>query len=218
MNRTQRTEREKELRELYEQYSETWRSRNQHGHWVDVEPYQRGWIRSFTLRDDIKNRRDARYIKQALDLINNRVYSHREDFLHRDWKTGKWVPIEQRVHSIPEKKWEGLSTNLQKLFERRLMKYQYSNHTYYAYCIKYEWYFVFKIEPNMIDQHWVPDSDWETHCAEIRNRIDRNHLWPKINKALGVSRYHTDYDWYPVWLRHKHGDDIVIYDEDLSEE
>jgi len=198
-----KTDNEKELRKLWSEYNNSWKVSKERGQYVEVEPYQSGWIRYFIPRQDIKNRTDIRWIRQALDLINNTRFCHNKDFIVKDSK-GKYVPIEQRLGSISEEKYESLVQNVKKLFEKRQFVQKYSKQIYFRYCFKLEWYFEYQIEPNIVTHHWMPDPEWETHVAEISHRIGRNNLWPKINRMLGSSTKYKEWRLSPK-LKNKYG-------------
>jgi len=208
--RNSKTDKEKNLRKLWMEYRDTWNKRKDRGQYVDVEPYQSGWIRYYVPRQDIKNRTDIRYIKQALDLINSVVRSGREDFTYKNTK-GVYKPISQKLKSISEKKWESLSPNVKKLFVYREYRNEWTKKTYFAYGFKFEWYFEFEVEPCIITQQWLPDSDWETYVAELNHRIERNNLWPQINKMLGVSSNHREWK-LPLHVKNKRGMLFVLDD------
>jgi hypothetical protein len=219
MLRNKKEYEQKKLRKLAEEYHSSFKKRRESGEWVSVEPYQQGWVRYFSLRDDIKNRKDARYIQQALNLVNTEVYSHREDFKRKDYKTGKYVPIEQKLNYLLEKDYENLSPNLQKLFVKREVRMKYSPKTFFAYFFIHEWYFVFKKEPNIITQRWLPDEEFESHIAEMQNKIYRDNLYPKINKAYSRPTSYKAKGWkIPMDVKNKRGvflnDDM--YDVDID--
>lgn len=84
MNITKQEKDYKEFLALEKRYNELWeqlRKRN----WIPLpEPIQKGWEISFVLRDDIKRRKDAPEIQQALDLVQH-------SFRTRDLKLVKQV-------------------------------------------------------------------------------------------------------------------------------
>jgi hypothetical protein len=84
------------------------------------------------------------------------------------------------------------------------------------YAFRNDFWFVFKIEPNMIHYHWHPDPEWESHCAEITHKLDRENLWPKINKMLGVSTHYRQKGWkVDKWLKNERGE--IMTDEGYEE-
>jgi len=214
--RTNRDIKERQLRQLYEQFIDTWKMDKEHGSWVKVEPYQRGWTRVFTLRDDIKNRDDVADIRQVLHMVNTKVFCRNEDFLHYDWKQKKDVPIEQHPRKLMEEQYNALTEKQQSYFskttviETRTFPF-HKKEMVVRYEVKNPFWYVFLIEPNMIEYHWHPDPEWESHCAEITHKIDRENLWPKINKMLGAStHYHRG--WKPdAWMRNKSGE-VMTYE------
>jgi hypothetical protein len=207
---------EKELRKLWKEYENLWKiARNkENGYLVEVEPYQKGWARYYVLREDIKNRNDARTIQQALDLINSERVSNREDFTVKDYKAGKYVPMKQPLNNVTEKKWETLSPSVQKWFVKRQLVEKYSNRVYYAYVFKLDYFFEFKVEPNIITHHWIPDSEWATRQAELSHKLQRENLWPKINKMLGASAQPKNWK-LPQHVKNKRG--MFYSSEDFEE-
>lgn len=214
MLRNHREEKDKELRKLCETYNELHNNKYKAGSWVDVEPYQRGWVRNFVLRDDAKNRTDVRHMRQCLDMVNTSIYCHREDFKRKDYKTGKWEPISQKLGYITPDKFNKLDEKLQSYFydgmwyegevRRRLVR---------GYRLKNDFYYVYEVNPNIVTQQWLPNSEHESKIAEIGHYIERNNLWPKISKALGHSSGYRDDS---VYYRNKLGN--VISHDDLDYE
>ena len=198
----------KALRRLYNEYSKQWKERFQHGEWVKVNPpYQKGWLRFFDLRDDIKRRRDASRIKKALELVNNTTYCRRKDFTTYNYTKKKRVPIEQTPRFISEEKFLELDPSIQKFLEKR----QYTEKTYFGkkikvgYTLRYDYWVVFVIEPNMVVERWVPDPKWESKMAEITNKIHRDNLWPKMSKEFGWKMNYKEITM-TEWLRNKRGE------------
>ena len=202
MLRNHKTEEHKKLRRLWNEYVKLQKSRKTSGEWIDVEPYQRGWVRSFVLRDDAKNRTDAREMQQVLDKINNTVYCNNEKFLHRNWKTGKMEPIPQRPKYLNDAEYNALTEKQKSFFEQRTWiankvtvagRGNSAEKKYVTgYVFRNDFYLVFKIEPNIVTEHWIPNQEIESRYGELSSHFEKNGLWGKFNKAMHWS---TGYEW-----------------------
>ena len=208
-------DKEKKLRKLWNEYKESWALRKNHGKWVKVDPYQRGWIRRFDLREDIKNREDSPYIREALTFINNTLFCRERDFLQYNYRTKKMVPMEQKIGTVSPVQYDGFDEKMKSYFVRKDVLHIFQPFTKKMwttrYEFKYDFWFEYVIEPNIIEYQWVPDPDWETHIAELEHRIERENLWPKINKMLGVSA-HSPEDYEGPYFKNKYGE-VNIDDE-----
>lgn len=221
MNRTQRDEKDKELRRLWRKYRETWDKSREHGQWVTVNPYQHGWLRKYQPRPDIKNRNDIRFIRQALDLLNSTVYCRNKNFMRHSWRDKKDVPIEQPLRKLTEEQFNKLSEKMQSYFTRSICIETFfwpyhQKREVVRYIFKHPFWFEFIVEPNIVVAHWLPDSEWESYCAEISNHIQRNGLWPKIGKAMGWKQHPPELREGPYY-KNKNGDaltdEIFEYDD-----
>mgnify|MGYP007082080505 CR=1 FL=1 len=139
-----RKQQEKELRRLNKEYITAWRLSNDKGYYQEIEPVQRGWIRFFVLRDDIKNRKDARDIQQVLDRINVTIYCHRYDFLTRNWKTKKMVPMEHRLKTLDDANYQKLSEKHKSYFTKMLMYDKTFKRFAVRWAFKSEFFFIHK--------------------------------------------------------------------------
>lgn len=197
MQRNHKTEEHKKLRKVYEEYRNLQDARWDSGTWVDVEPYQKGWYRHYVLRDDAKNRRDAREMQQVLNMINTRTYCRNEDFLQKNWKTGKMEPIPQRLQWLTEQKYEMLSEKHKSFFvkhqwiENRWVYGRKEKFVVMGYVFRDSFYLVLKKEPYIIVQHWIPDQELESRYGELRESMKRNNVWNKLNKAMDWSTGHN---------------------------
>lgn len=228
MQKTHRDEQEKTLLKLYREYRDTWDRRKNHGTWVEVTPYQKGWVRFYVLREDARNRNDANRLRKVLDLVNYKKYCPREDFtipLRKNGRVvkGKRVPIDQKLNWLTEKQYSELPDDIRKYFvrqtwtERRMYPTKHYV-TIVGYVPTMPEYFVFQVEQNIITHHFVPDGEWESHVAEIQNKIDRENLWPKINKALSRSM-HNGYHFHDersVYAKNRYGE--FLTKEDLEQD
>lgn len=215
MFRNHRDEKEKELIRFFDTWDKLWaRSRNS-GTWIDIEPYQRGWVRKFKLRDDAKNRVDAQYMRQVLDLVNNKLYSRNQDFQKKNWKTGKLENIPQKLGRISSAKYDTLNEKLKSYFSRIDVFYKLYNKYVTEYEVCDDYYYVYEINPNIITQHWVPDAEIESLLGEMNQKIRRDNLWPKVAKARGQSSGYHHYKLTP-YMKNKMGDIIESDDFDIE--
>lgn len=226
MKRTHKDEEEKKLRRLWKEYEQTRRNRwardESAGHWEAVEPYQNGWTRRFVLREDIRNRTDARDIRQALDLINSDQFSRRQDFLWMNWKTGQLEPRGQKLNWITVEKYETLGEKLKSCFVYR----EWSDYEGYlhkkkvdkkGYFIKHEYWFVLAITPNIITHHWIPDTTYDSRHQELHNKIFKGGLYGKVSKSMGWSQ-HTKDNMRTPKMQNKYGTAMLESDFDLHED
>lgn len=207
-----KTEKEKEIRRLWNQYLELSDAKRHNGTWIDVEPYQRGWVRTYDLRDDIKNRNDAPEVREVLKIINSTLFCRNKEFTRLRSKK-KEEPIPQPLLRITPEKYNELNEKCQSFFVKRELVEHYisRNITVTRYEFKNDFWFVFVIEPNIITRHWLPDGEIESRYAELTHRFNRDNLWPKLNKVLGVSS-HPYLDMR--WVQNKYGQSFT--DDDLD--
>jgi hypothetical protein len=213
--RNHRDEKEKELIRFFDKYDELWRSRKDSGTWVDVEPYQQGWIRKFELRDDAKNRSDAAYMRQVLDMVNVTKYSRRQDFKFKNWKTGQWENMPQRLKHISVEKYDKLTEKLKSYFGEVYRFEKYSKKIIREFAVRNDFYYVYAIEPNIVTQHWIPDAEVESLLGEMNEKINRNNLWPKLAKVRGHTVHYKDWRLTP-YMKNKLGEMVDEKDFDVE--
>lgn len=204
---------EKKIRRLYTEYKGSWKKSKDSGHFVEVNPYQRGWIRVYDLRDDIKNRKDAIFIRQMLDMLNSQAFCRTKDFAHKSWTTGEMIPFKQPLKTLTPEKYEKLSDRMKKHFVLRQEYVKYSNVMRNYYAFVYDYWFVFKIKPNIVTHHWIPDGEVESRYQKLRdNLFGSKYLWPKAGKAAGFSVRGRD-DWYDTY---KNADGYIFTEDDFD--
>lgn len=152
--------------------------KTQDGKWVEVEPYQNGWIRYYTLRSDIKNRNDAHIILQLLEKINSKRFCRKKDFLEYSYKHKKWVDIKQPLLTLTEKEYNTLSDRQRKYFN--LYKHIYPNipgnpaREEIRAEFTFDYFFIFTISENIVTHHWIPDAEWQARTTELFDYLFTN--------------------------------------------
>src|SRR4029078_1937661 len=71
---------DKQLIQLYQEERELYWQIRELGCVPLIPPFQRGWKRSFVLRDDVARSPQAKFFQNILDKINTRDWSYRKDF------------------------------------------------------------------------------------------------------------------------------------------
>jgi hypothetical protein len=75
--------------------------------WTELKPpFQRGFIRFFILRDDVRRTKEAPFFEKLLEKINTLQWSYRRDFKRKRKRFGK------KVYAIREQKGNSSGRNL----------------------------------------------------------------------------------------------------------
>ncbi|HTI08211.1 MAG TPA: hypothetical protein VL832_06630 [Puia sp.] len=195
--RSQKEDFNKRLIQLAKQRNKCWQARRQLP-WIPLtEPYQKGWIRFFVLREDVKRSRNAVFYQTLLDKIN--TFQHHSDKMFkvkRRWRGKKIYEVKaQSLKEISEWEWNSPKCKLteqEKMFFYRKETLDYSGRNIiiqYAYVDP--WRFVLQIRPYMITKIKMIDADLEREIQQLENHIEKNHLQHKIYKMTKGRRQHS---------------------------
>lgn len=165
------------------------------------KPIRSGYMKFFVLRPDIANSSEAGMYRQILHYVQSTVYSRNKDFLRKDYKTKKMIPLEHRPKAIGHKDWNKLidgtfNAKQQQMFERVWKQTGIKNPKvgHFQYEFLKDWTFIEKIEPHYKTHTLLLDPDLESELDQISNKIERNNLDPRIDKLLGCGN-NRDYDY-----------------------
>ncbi|NIF07315.1 hypothetical protein F3J23_17990 [Chryseobacterium sp. Tr-659] len=105
--RTIRKDVEKQIRKKYKRSRELWVIRRNLPLIPLDKPYQKGFVRFFVVRDDVKRSKDGDFFEEILRKINTHMYSENRKFLKKKRKFGKkiYVKKEQKLRYIPSFSW-----------------------------------------------------------------------------------------------------------------
>lgn len=222
MYRGVREAKQKSLRRLWMEYINLCSKDADTGHWEEVEPYQKGWLRFFVLRDDIRNRSDAREIRRALELIQNVQYCPRENFTEWNYKARAYVPIRHKLGWITPEKYNSLDERIKSYFRKAIWvdtyKYPYPHKKERTgYVVKYDYWFVYQIQPNIITHHWIPNPETESRLSELQKILYSRENVGELHKVMGWSA-HTkkNYGTTSVWMKNKNG--YYLTENDIQDE
>ncbi|KAA0127160.1 hypothetical protein FY557_14325 [Chryseobacterium sp. SN22] len=75
---------EKQIRQKYKHWRRLWEIRRNIPLVPLEKPYQKGFVRFFVLRDDIKRSSDSRFFEELLKKLNTEMYSPTRKFLKKN--------------------------------------------------------------------------------------------------------------------------------------
>ena len=191
----------KQLIQLFKTENILWKERNNLPFIPLEKPYQKGWERSFFLREDLAILSNADFYKSLLHKINTYQYFHNKTFKKQKRKYKKYVYHEKPhlLREFSEQEWASskleLSEKEKALFEKQ------EGWCIICKCFKVSfrfiesWRFVLKIKPNIITHKKMINEILEQELAEISDHITKNNLRFKMNKIKsGYINYHCKWD------------------------
>ncbi|MDO4229536.1 MAG: hypothetical protein Q4C98_06970 [Capnocytophaga sp.] len=192
---------EKFIREQEKIWQKLWKQRREIPLVPLPEPYQKGFVRSFRLRDDVARSPLAGFFEEILEKINTFQYSDNRKFQKKKRRRGKkiYVPREQKLLKIPD--WQFPEYKKLKFSEKEQAYFvkteEYNPHTK-KYEVFYEfrdaWRFVLRVKPYMITHYKPLDTDLEREIA----RLDKFLFSHKVRGILQSKIYGRSYGWKDV--------------------
>ncbi|MGG5209556.1 hypothetical protein ACQWU4_11460 [Chryseobacterium sp. MIQD13] len=181
---------EKQVRKKYKRSSELWNIRKDIP-WIPLEePYQRGFVRFFVLRDDVKRSEDADFFEGILKKINSYMYSESRLFLKKKRKHGRriYVEKEQKLNSISYYTWIdprfGLVPRERLYFLKRQEYNPFRRRIETCYEFAEPWRFTLRIRPHMITHYKPVDAQLEKEYAEVQSYIKKYKVTGIIQKKI----------------------------------
>lgn len=188
--RTGRKHVEKQIRKKYTRSKELWNIRRNIP-WVPLEnPYQRGFVRFFVLRDDVKRSKDGDFFEGILNKINTFMYSQSRYYLKKKRKFGRkiYVEREQKLKRISSFGWNdpklGFTSRERQYFlkKKEYNPFRKRNDIYYEFIEP--WRFTLRVRPNMITHYKPLDSELEKEYDELESYLSRYKVAGIIQKII----------------------------------
>lgn len=157
--------------------------------WVPLaEPYQKGWKRSFILREDVARSAQAEFYETLLAKINTVEYAPDKAFMRKKKgrkKKGREVRP-QYLRSFCLREWRHPDNKLSPVEKALFYPKEFRSkdgktmHTRFVYAEP--WRFVLRVRPHMITEVRMVDEVLEQQLQYISNHIDHHHLQPRMLK------------------------------------
>lgn len=166
-----------------------------------IPPVQKGWKRTFVLREEVKRSTRAEFFQALLDKINTVQYSAKKGFTKKKRRRGRkvQVPREQQLRHFYEHEWRKMKLSepeAQCFIEKTVWLPRHGTYEKIYECNE-PWRFVLKVMPNMITEKKVKDALLEQQVDYISNYLDHNRLRPKLQKLLYGQYLYRDYPSKP---------------------
>lgn len=164
-------------------------------------PYQKGWKRSFVLREDVAKCNKADFYRELLAKINTVQYSHDKSFKRKKRRRRKRIyeVMPQQLRSFREYEW--LQNKVQLSDAERLLFYQRESLAtdgrtiVKEYCYAEPWRFVLQVTPHMITHVKMVDEVLEQEIDALKRRLNIHHWWPRLNKLRYGSHRWSRFDY-----------------------
>lgn len=167
------------------------------------QPFQRGWKRSFVLREDVAKSRNADFFEQILRKINTTDWSYRKDFIVRNRKMGrkKYKVKEQKLLEPGEYHFKKIGfSDIQKQLFHEVEVIDHKRKSTKKYVFNEPWRFVLCVRPHIVDRIKKTDVELERRLYEINNFLKRNCYRRRQTKLLDGSEYKFSWKYF---IKHK---------------
>ncbi len=184
---------EKRLRQLSREHR-----RLQHAQWhAPIVPlaraFQRGWEKTYVLREDIRRRPDMRVFAEVLAEVNQRLYSRNREFTDRQGH-----PLVLRPRIIPVAEWLQLDwpASHQRLFayghwrlEDGLWRPERWRRHILGFRLVRAWWLAESVQPFMVTHQRVDLPEVRSRLAEIDAFMTARRGWQRLGRLQGHSRW-----------------------------
>ncbi|WP_162903024.1 hypothetical protein [Taibaiella koreensis] len=163
------------------------------------EPYQRGWKRTFILREDVARSAAAAFYSNLLSKINTIDYAVNRSFkrrVKRKRNRKKLYEVKpQHLRAFYSYEW----SRAQLSPEEKVLFYpkEYvdkGGKPYIQYVFAEPWRFVLQVRPNMITHVKTVDEVLEQELEQIDNHITQHHLGPRLNRIVWGCGWRSRWD------------------------
>ncbi|WP_312512989.1 hypothetical protein [Chryseobacterium culicis] len=188
---------EKQIRTKYKRSEELWDIRRNIP-WIPLDqPYQRGFVRFFVVREDVMRSKDGDFFEGILKKINTYMYSESRRFLKKKRKFGRriYVAREQKLKQISSYSWNDPKLGLTPRERQYFLKQEEYCPARKMYVPYYEftesWRFTLRTRPNMITHYKPVDFELEKEYAELGDYLGQYKIVGIIHKTI----YGKSYPW-----------------------
>jgi hypothetical protein len=156
-------------------------------------PLQKGWVRSFVLREDVARSRHGDFFEAILKKINTCTYDWKKDFKKKKRKQGRKIYVVKPQYLLKPYEYEFQKmqfTEIEKQFFKEVWELDWKKQPIKRYEFTEPWRFVLKIRPHMIDRLRIKDALLVSKLRVLQNYMERNDLRKRQGKVVhGYYKY-----------------------------
>ena len=181
---------EKQIRKQYKRCTELWDLRCNIPLVQLKNPYQKGFVRFFKVRDDVKRSKDGNFFEGILNKINTKMYSENRKFLKKKRKFGRriYVNREQKLIQLSTFQWNHPKLGLSIREKQYFLKREEYNPFRKCYSVYYEfiepWRFILSVKPNIITHYKPLNSDLEKEIDRLDSFLNQHKIAGLVNKKI----------------------------------
>ena len=163
------------------------------------KPYQKGYVRFFVLREDVRQGKHADFFETLLEKINTYQYADTRKFQKKKKRRGKrvYVARKQELYAFNQWEWQralerGKFTEKERAYFAKIECFNRQKdrfETYYEFTEA--WRFELRVKPNMITHYRPVDVTIERELAELDKIISDYKNWGIIHSKI----YGGSYSW-----------------------
>ena len=199
-----REDHEKFLRECCDRHAELEKQRRNLPLVPLEKPYQKGYVRFFVLREDVRQGKQADFFATLLEKINTFQYADTRKFQKKKKRRGKRVYIarKQELYAFNQWEWQralerGKFTEKECAYFARIECFNRQKdrfETYYEFTEA--WRFELRVKPNMITHYRPVDVAIEREFAELDKIINDYNNWNIIANIIYGHSYRYSWLYY----------------------
>ncbi|HRE79461.1 MAG TPA: hypothetical protein PLN52_00370 [Opitutaceae bacterium] len=156
-------------------------------------PYQRGWVKTYVLREAIFRRADLSAFQSVLTAVNREIWSRNHAFVQPDgsryelrpriistqeWQRRAWTAAQRRLFSFGAWKEESPATRWVRTRYRLVV----------GFTVAHLWWLEEEVRPSMVTHRRIDLPEVRGRLAEIEAYMRRTLGWARLNRLQGRSR------------------------------
>ena len=194
-----REDHEKYLRECIKRQKALFKQRRELPLVPLEKPYQKGYVRFFVLREDVRQGKQADFFATLLAKINTYQYADNRKFQKKKKRRGKRIYLPRKQELLSFRQWEWVDAIEKGKLVAEECKYFMKVERYNSVCKRFEiyyefaepWRFELRVKPNMITHYRPLDIAIERELAELDKIISDYKNWGIIHSKI----YGGSYSW-----------------------
>ncbi len=187
---------DKQLIQLHKEEKKLYKTRWNLGWEPLTPPMQKGWKRTFVMREDVAKSKQAAFFEGILKKINTVDWHYRKDFKIKKRKFGRKLYVVKAQYLLRPYEWQFKKfcfTELEQQQFYETWELDWKKQPIKRFVFKEQWRFVLKTMPNIIDKRRIRDNVLEARLHEIGSYLAKNGGRYRQSKILGKT-YRNRFD------------------------